>query len=135
MASTGTVTLAGKLYTWHSPTIGDLAQFEALNPDLRIQELSTISSTRGRVQLACICLQRDHPELTPGAINDLPAQELDTIWDMLLEALPLISRWFRISRPPAGEAANQAAQTQETSTSSPSPDSSAGLPPKPDEKA
>ena len=135
MPSTGKVTLGGHVYTWRSPTVGDLAQFEAANPDLRIQDLSTISSTRGRVQLACICLWRDHPEMTPGAINDLPASDLDTIWDMLLEAIPLIGRWFRISRPPADEAADQAAKIQTNSTSSPLPDSSAGLPLKPEGSA
>ena len=135
MASTGTVTLGGKVYTWRSPTVGDLAQFEATNPDLRIQNLDTISSTRGRVQLAVICLWRDHPEMTPGAINDLPASDLDTVWDMLLEAIPLIGRWFKVSRPPADEPADQAGQIQIPSTVPPSPDSSAGLPPKPERSA
>jgi len=119
MPSTGTITIDGKTYTWESPTIGQLASFEQTT-QMPMHDLATVTSTRGRVYLASLCFQKHHPELTPGIINDWPGEALDQLWDMVLEAIPLISRWFQVSRPPAAPPANdQAGQTSSTSLSSP----------------
>jgi len=135
MASTGAITIGGQEYTWTSPTIADLMQFEATTK-LLLVDPETTNSVRGRAYLAELCLRPAHPNITAGEILKWPAECYPELWDMIVQAIPIFTASPGRSRPPAkgpelpGEE-NQVG-TGQTPTSSRLPSSSAGRHPIPD---
>lgn len=143
MASEGTITIGGKQYTWTSPTIADIVEFEGTTK-LSLMDSATFNGARGRAYLAALCLKRHHPELTPGVILGWPAERLVQLWALIAQAIPIFSSG---PRPPAeapatdeaagerGEEKQEGEATGPTSTSQPSRGSTDGSRAGPDESA
>lgn len=87
MAATGSIEIEGKSYTWTSPRLRDLMQFEGIHGS--ISDPAVVNSVKGRCGLMEICLREKHPEITLGLISDWPADAWNTIWDVIRQALPL----------------------------------------------
>lgn len=112
MASTGTVQIDGKQYTWQSPTLADLEHFEATVGPL-IGDRSVVDSIKGRVALVSLILIKHHPDLLPGIVRGWPVEALLQAWPAVLEAVPF---WTGV------------AAARPTASSSPSPSPSDGPP-------
>jgi hypothetical protein len=137
--------IEGKEYTWTSPTLIDLMEFEAqVGP---IMDQVVVNSVRGRAYLAFLCLREKHPEMTLREINALDVVAWMAIWQMIRQAIPLWGSEEGAEVPPAklpgpagqpasGEGAEEE-NLPDSSTSSPSPSSSspAGSPAAPEESA
>ena len=126
MATTGTITIAGKEFSWSSPTLAALEQFEAKVG--RISDPGVVNSVTGRIWLCWLCLRDHHPDLTVKSIGEFPGEAWNPIWEMIQQALPL---WGN----PPGEGEKEKTSTSPDTSASPAPDSSGGRPPSPDASA
>jgi len=123
MAATGKATILGQGYTWTSPRLKDIEQFEAeVGP---ITDLAIVNSVRGRVQLIHLCLREKHPELTIGVIGSWPVAAYSEMFALITQAIPL----WEGARPPApaprdrgGEGRSGPSVQDSTPPSSESPD-------------
>ena len=96
MPSTGTIDIGGKPYTWTSPTLEDLEEFEREVGSLN--DLDIINSVRARIYLAHLCLREQHPEMTlEGVGRQMRADDYERLWPMIKQAIPL----WEDRRPPA----------------------------------
>jgi hypothetical protein len=120
----GAIVLGGKQYTWSSPRIRDLEEFESIvGPILNVEN---INSMRGRAYLTLLCLRQHHPDLSLGTIEDLDAGDASRFWGMISQAIPF---WGTVALPnpsPGGSAAD---------SSEPAPSNSTGPPASPGENA
>jgi hypothetical protein len=120
MAS-GTIELGGKQYTWSSPLISDLEEFEVFCGPLLGD---AVNSVKGRAFLAWICLRRQNPELTLKQVRELAAEDYLKLWPMVKSAIPL----WADEVPPVPPA-----RTSPDGSSESAPSASTGAPPPPDE--
>jgi hypothetical protein len=99
VATTGTITIAGKSYTWASPRLADLEEFEAaVGP---ITDVRAVNSVKGRCYLAHLCLRANHPDLVPGVIRTWHSDCWQDLWEMICSCIPM----FRPGSPPVPPAA------------------------------
>lgn len=125
--SSGTIVIQGTEYTWTSPKLSDLMEFEAqVGP---LIDLTIVNSVRGRAYLAFLCLREKH-NLPLREIQAWPAAAFNDLWPMIVAAIP----FWEAPRPPAPAEGDeeQSPQGSSTSSSSTSSGSPAGHPPAPD---
>ena len=111
-AATGTITIDGKTYTWTSPTLAAVANFEAMIGP--VSDLKTVNSVRGRCYLVAMALEPNHPELTAKNIMDWPISILPELWPLIKAAYPI---WNTDEEKPNPPASPDSSSNSELSTS------------------
>ena len=134
MAATGTITIDGEEYTWTSPTLGGLMEFEQTTK-LLLSDPDTTNSLRGRAYLAALCLREKQPKITPGVILGWPVSVYPELWTMIVEAIPIFTTSPGRTRPPVIPPAEAGDEKDSTPTSEPSSGSPDGSPAEPETNA
>jgi hypothetical protein len=128
--SSGTIPIQGTKYTWTSPSLLDLMEFEAqVGP---LTDLTIVNSVRGRCYLAFLCLREKHQKPL-SEIHAWPAEAFNELWPMIVAAVP----FWEAPRPPAPkrealEGEGEGSPDSSTSSSSTSSGSPVGHPPAPE---
>ncbi len=87
LPTAGKCTLNGQEYTWESPTLADLEEFEVtIGP---VTDPKVVNSIRGRYFLLSLCLRKHHPDLTPGIVRGWPNRvHVEAFENVLVVAVP-----------------------------------------------
>jgi len=119
--TSGTITIDGEKYTWTSPRLLALEQFESsVGP---ISDSKVINSVKGRIHLASLCFREKHPNLTPGVIGTWPGSAYAELWEVISAAIPL---WEGSRRPPQSDSEKKGDEAEPSPSQSPSSSSSSG---------
>ena len=87
MTISGQILVEDTEYTWTSPTLADLEEFEAQVG--YITDVQVVNSVKGRAYLAYLCLREKQPELTLGVVRGWRGGVWGGLWEMIKQAIPL----------------------------------------------